>query len=312
MFMFRIISSSNMFKILPAILVVFAFLLSPLQLFAYQSPGKIINYTSDFANILSDSQEQSLNSKLKNFDTETSNEIAVVIIQSLGDETIETYANKIFEEYKLGKEKNDNGVLLLISISERKLRIEVGYGLEGALPDLLAKNIIDDEITPKFKQEKYYEGIDKGIDSIILATRNEYTPSTSEDSDSGFGLINIFQICLFGIFIFIGPLSYAMARSRNSYILGGFLGGVIGIIAAIMFALSGLWIIGIILIIPFVILGLIIDFILSMIGITGLTAMRMAFPNSSIGGSGGGWGGGGGGFSGGGGSSGGGGASGGW
>lgn len=299
-----IFSKKVIFSIICFVLLVFV---SLQPVIAYKSPGPIINYVTDYANVLTESEEINLNQKLKAYDDESTNEIGIVTINSLDGDTIENFAVKLFEEYKYGKSDRDNGVLLLISIQDKKFRIEVGYGLEGALTDLESKDILDDVITPEFKKSNYYAGIDKGADAIIEATKGEYTSNSSASSNSLGGIFeSIFPIVFFFFIVLIGPLSYAMARSRNSYILGMIIGLVFGITLAIILAYNGLWWLGLILLIPSVIVGFIIDFILSMMGVTGLMALNSAMPRS------GGFGGGGGGFSGGGGRSGGGGASGGW
>jgi uncharacterized protein len=146
---------------------------------AYSSPGKPVNYVSDFANVLTDSQEAQLNSKLEAEEKNTSNEISVVTINSLDGDTIENYAVKLFEEYKIGKKDKDNGALLLIAVNDHKLRIEVGYGLEGVLTDLESYQIITNDITPEFKNGNYFSGIDKGTDSIIKSIEGEYTADTN-------------------------------------------------------------------------------------------------------------------------------------
>lgn len=286
------------------ILLPLVFILIYLNVYAYRSPGAIVNYVSDFSNTLTTEQENVLNEKLKTFDAETSNEIAVVLIRSLEGDTIENYAVKLFEEYKLGKEKNDNGVLLLVAIEDRKLRIEVGYGLEGALTDLQSSQIISNDITPFFKKNDYYLGISKGIDSIILATKGEYEGSNVTNSEDDFpGVVIFFIYILLALF---GPFSVAMAKSRYSYWLGGGCGLVVGIIFSVLMVIFIKSWFYIIMILPFVVLGFIIDFILSKLGVRSLNNFGRGFIGS------GGTGFGGGGFHGGGGRSGGGGSSGSW
>src|SRR3989344_3919031 len=100
------------------------------------------------------------------FEASTTNEIAVVTINSLGGDTIENYAVKLFEDWKIGKERDDNGILLLIAKNDRKVRIEVGYGLEGAVPDAISNQIIQKEIVPHFKNNDFAGGIFDGVDSL--------------------------------------------------------------------------------------------------------------------------------------------------
>lgn len=141
--------------------------------FGYYDLGSPKGYVNDYTNTLTIEQLASLESKISNFEKENSNEIAVVIIDSLRGDYIENFAVKLFEAWGIGKEKNDNGILLLIALQDRKMRIEVGYGLEGALTDAESSWIIQ-EMVPLFKQEMYYQGIELSVDRIIAITKGEY------------------------------------------------------------------------------------------------------------------------------------------
>lgn len=136
----------------------------------------------DDAKVLSAETAQALERSLKTFEDSTTNQIAVLIISSLEGETVEDYALRVAEAWKLGSAKNDNGVLLLISINDRKMRIEVGEGLEGPLPDALCSRIIRNEIAPAFRRQDYDAGITAGVNSIMLAIKGEYN---AENSSSG-------------------------------------------------------------------------------------------------------------------------------
>ncbi len=178
--------------------------------FAQKSEGitsdtKIKNYVTDETSTLTQNQITSLETKLSNFEKETSNQVVVYVIATLGGESLEETSYEIAEKNGIGQKSKNNGVLLFIVINDRKLRIEVGYGLEGALPDALAGQIIRNEITPKFKQGKYYEGIDAGVDAIILATKGEYVQDKKYvEREKGFGVgccgIPIMVLIIFGFF----------------------------------------------------------------------------------------------------------------
>ncbi len=141
-----------------------------LPVLAYSSLGKATAFVNDYTNTLSSDQIANLNQKIEAFKEETSNEIAVAIISDLNGDTIENYAVKLFEEWQIGQADVDNGILLLISLNDRMMRIEVGYGLEGALPDAYSYQIINNILKPAFRQNDYYGGIDKAISSIMSAT----------------------------------------------------------------------------------------------------------------------------------------------
>lgn len=134
----------------------------------------------DQAGILDASTESMLEATLQQEEDSTSNQIVVLTIASLNDETIEEFALRAFETYKLGQEKKDNGVLLLVAPNDKKVRIEVGYGLEGALPDARCGKIIQNDIVPAFKTGNYEQGVVNGIHSIISAIHGEYTADAKD------------------------------------------------------------------------------------------------------------------------------------
>ena len=129
---------------------------------------------TDIAGVLSPEQKQALENKLVAIDDSSSNQIAVVILPTLEGNPIEEYATKLFREWGIGNTKTNNGILLLIAVQDKKIRIEVGYGLEGAIPDITAINIIDNDLKPAFRAGAYYEGIDKATDNIAKAAVGEY------------------------------------------------------------------------------------------------------------------------------------------
>jgi uncharacterized protein len=141
---------------------------------------------NDAAGVLSKEQVEILEQKLVALDDSTSNQIAVVLIRTLDDYPIEEYANKLFREWGIGSKKN-NGVLLIAAIDDRKVRIEVGYGLEGAIPDIIANNIIRYELGPSFKEGNYYRGIDRATDAIAKAAVGEYKVKRNKNKGEGEG-----------------------------------------------------------------------------------------------------------------------------
>lgn len=155
---------------------------------------------TDMAGVLSAEEIQVLENKLVAIDDSSSNQIAVVILPTLDGYPIEEYANKLFREWGIGNKKSRNGVLLLIAIQDKKIRIEVGYGLEGAIPDITANNIIDKDIKPAFRAGAYFEGIDKATDDIAKAAVGEYkvarTKKPSGKSSGALFVLIIFVILL--------------------------------------------------------------------------------------------------------------------
>jgi uncharacterized protein len=205
-------------KIFPAFLL---FLFFPLFLFSQSSKsvdnstpldtvkdgGKNISikeYVTDNTGTLSGTEISGLRQKLQNYYKSTSTQIVVYMTGSLGSESLEDVSQRIAEKNGIGKKGKNNGVLLFIAKSDRKLRIEVGYGLEGALPDAISDQIIRKIITPKFKKNDYYGGISDGVDAIMAATIGEFKADKDDSGSDGIctvGFIAIFII--FGFFVFI-------------------------------------------------------------------------------------------------------------
>ena len=247
------------FKLLSCLVTVFLTLTIP-RVLAYYSLGKPAGHVNDYVGVLTLDQISLLNNKLDAFDKETSNQIAVVIIKNLDGDTIENFAVKLFEEWKIGTAKNDNGVLLLISIDDRKMRIEVGYGLEGALTDLQSSWIINNELTPNFKKGDYYIGIDSAVDKIIAATKGEYV---GETTPSEFGSLGKTIWNIFAVLFFFGWIIYSFLDGLLGSTKSWWFGGVLGVVLALIIGAKNGLVDGLIGLAVFVPLGLLIDFLLS-------------------------------------------------
>ena len=233
------------------------FLLFPFFAGAYYNPGVPAGFVNDYAEMLSSEQRAALEQKLSIFEEETSNEIAVVTIPSLRGDTIENFAVTLFKEWGVGKENRDNGILLLIARDERKIRIEVGYGLEGALTDAQSFQIIDTLMKPAFRAEEYYGGIDEATDAMIVATRGEYI-SYQSDTDSGDS--STFYGATVWFFVIILLQMLRMLAVSKSWWGGGVVGGIAGFFITLFFGLFYIGLAAIAVLIP---LGLLIDFFLS-------------------------------------------------
>lgn len=283
--------------------------------YAYTNPGTPTGFVNDFAQILTAEQKQALEQSLRDFEVQTTHEISVVTIPSLDGDVIEQYANELFADWKIGKEGVDNGVLLLIALEDKKVRIEVGYGLEGALTDAESKYIIDKVIIPAFKNGQFAEGVQAGAETIKQAVVDEVV-ATNVKNHTGFaGFIEKALSIIFSAFEFflvIGIVLFQLVTSilakSKAWWHGGVLGGLVGIAILFFAGLS----IGIISTVVLILFGLLIDYHVS----KSYKAFKAGGSRPwfmSSGRHGGGWSSGGGGFGGfGGGSSGGGGASGGW
>ncbi len=276
----------------------------PVFCLAYENPGAPSGFVNDFAGVFSSEQKSNLEQKLVAFESETSNEISVVTINSLEEDAIENFAVELFKDWGIGKAGQDNGILVLIALEERKMRIEVGYGLEGALTDAQSFWIIDEVMKPAFRQDDYYGGVNGALDKIIGATKGEFVPEQKED-ESKMSAKSFEWIIGLAVFLFMW-LASILGRSK-SWWTGGVLGGIAGVVLGLIF---GFLFVGVIALAALVPLGLLFDFLVSQSYQKAKAAGRH-YPWWIGGGSG--QSGSGGGFSGfGGGGSGGGGASGGW
>ncbi len=279
--------------------------LLPFSVLAFTVPQNPTGFVQDYAGMLSADEISQLETKLQNFEKATTNEIAVVTISSLDGDVIENVAQDIFTKWGIGKKDKNNGVLLLISLADRKTRIQTGYGVEGDLTDIATSYIQSDIITPAFRDGKYFDGINGAVDKMIeaLGGNNIVPENYPAVSNVPWGLVAFSFIVIFQM------LSSLLGSSR-SWWGGGVLGGVIGI-ALWHFILSPVYI-GLPVVVILILIGLLFDFIVSRAYAHKSTTGRFP-PWFFWGGGGFGGGGGGGGFGGfGGGGSGGGGSSGSW
>ena len=155
----------------------------PFMANAYTSPGQPSGFVNDFAGVISEQAEYELEAFLADYEKQTSNEISVAIIKELRDETIETYAVQLFEEWGIGKKGQDNGALFLVAVDDNKMRIETGYGLEGDLTDIESKRIVSTVVPPYFRSDDWDEGVRAAVVGMISAIGGEYTPSASVARD---------------------------------------------------------------------------------------------------------------------------------
>lgn len=169
-------------------------------------------YANDFTSTLSNSELYTLNSALKSFEDSTSNQVVFLMISSLNGYPLESYTYEVASKNKIGSKKNNNGVLFFVAKDDRKMRIEVGYGLEGALPDALANSILRNEVKPYFKRGDYYAGVASGLNAIMKATIGEYTNENRDKDDGGGGFP-------FGIIVMI--IIFIILSSRGGRGKGG-------------------------------------------------------------------------------------------
>lgn len=187
-------------QILRRYLSVLVFLLIPLTLIAQDFPSESTGMVSDFANVFTSSEQQRLETKLRNYRDSTTNVIAVATLPDLKGYDIQQVGTELFNEWRMWHEERYNGVLLLIAPNERKVRIEVGYGLEGAITDAMSSRIIREVITPEFRSGNFYAGIDKATTIMIDLAEGEFEGRMPESSSSGED--DLVSTIIFILFIF--------------------------------------------------------------------------------------------------------------
>lgn len=144
-------------------------------LFADDFPAKSTTLVTDFTGTLAENERLQLEQKLVTFNDSTSTQVAVVMLSSVGNYDISDYAVQLFNRWGIGQQNKNNGVLILVAKDDRKVWITTGYGIEGVLPDVLCKRIIDNDITPHFKNGDFYDGIDAATTSIMSLVKGEFT-----------------------------------------------------------------------------------------------------------------------------------------
>ncbi len=202
------------------------------------NPAKAVN---DFANILAPFQRQALEQKLDAYNDSTSSAILIITVPDLQGYDIAQVSLKYLRDWGIGVKGKNNGVVILVSKNDHKARIETGYGMEGVLPDILAKQIIDERMIPFFKNNDYYAGFDNAVDAIIQAAAGEYKadPNAQNNNNVTIGkIIPVVIIFLVILFLFSGKGgggggSYMSGKGSRSFLggalpwflLGNMLGG---------------------------------------------------------------------------------------
>ncbi|MFA5397982.1 MAG: TPM domain-containing protein, partial [Methanogenium sp.] len=211
----------NVFK--STILIISSILfLSPALVYSLDVP-EYHNWVNDYANVIDDDVESVLNNTIAEFEEKTSSEITVVTINSLDGENLEDFSMKIADNWKVGKEDKDNGIMLLFAIAEKRVRLEVGYGLEGVINDAKAGRILDDCVVEFRDEGDYTNAAKNGVECIIQEIGTEEW--TEEQSGSGSAILLFIIIGFFGLFFICAIFSSSSGGSIGS----GFIGGGIGL-----------------------------------------------------------------------------------
>jgi uncharacterized protein len=197
-----------------------------------QNFPELTGYVNDTAGLLSPQGKAELETKLAQLEKDTTAQVFFATVKSLEGDTVEDYANRLFEKWKIGKKDKNNGVLFLVALDDRKMWIEIGYGLEPVITDGRAGRIRDNDVIPRFKQNDYEGGIKAGVASIEKYIREGTTPAPLEENPVK-SMLGNYVMVFFILSIITIYLSGFMARSKNVW-----LGGIWGAIAGIVMGLS--------------------------------------------------------------------------
>lgn len=210
-----------------------AVLIGATAIAAAQSLPQPVGRVNDFANVIDPATEAEIDRRLEQLEQQTSSEISVATIQSLGGISSTDYANRLFKQWGVGQANSDNGVLVVIAIEDRDMAIEVGYGLEGVLPDGLAGQVIRDDFTPRFRDNDYPGGIRNGVMRLaeIVEKQQVLTPEQlAQFNDSGGDDVPVWiMIPFFGLFVAIGFGMLGVGlRTKTGFptMFGSFFGGM--------------------------------------------------------------------------------------
>jgi uncharacterized protein len=218
----------------------------------------INKYVNDFANLLSDTKEAELEKLLGDNYASTTNQLVVVTVNNISGDYIENYSIKLAEKIKAGSAQNDNGVIFLIAKDDRKVRIEVGYGLEDKLTDLKTSRIINEVVTPAFKSGDYESGVMGGVRDILRVTSGAEYAGENGDNKNIIKQSSIEQwtVSVIMILFFVFPWLAAILGRTKAWWLGGVIGFVV---AALLF----LFLLKTLLVFLLVVFGLLFDYVVS-------------------------------------------------
>jgi uncharacterized protein len=207
---------------------------------------------TDLTGTLDSAQQAALDQKLKAFQARKGSQVAVLLVPTTAPEAIEQYSIRVVDAWKPGRKKVDDGVLLLVAKDDRRVRIEVGYGLEGALPDAIANRIINENIVPAFRTGDFAGGVSQGVDRILSVIDGEPLPPPPEPSSGNSeGLRGAMPILLLVVFAGGGILRRLLGRVPGAAATGG----VIGVLAWFLSGAIGLAVLGALVAFVFTLVG---------------------------------------------------------
>ena len=203
----------------------------------------LAGHVTDLTATLTPAQKESLEQTLAAFEARKGSQLAVLLLPTTAPEGIDQYALRVAEQWKIGRAKVDDGAILVVAKDDRTLRLEVGYGLEGALSDIVSKRIISDTIVPRFKQGDYYGGIDAGVAQIIRVVDGEALPAPASQRTQGpDDLRQMFPFLLIVVLVVGGVLRNTIGKLAGSVVTGALVGVLAWLLlgAVLLAVLAGL------------------------------------------------------------------------
>ncbi|MBO0330580.1 TPM domain-containing protein [[Muricauda] lutisoli] len=207
---------------------------------AQQEYPKLTEIVTDNAQIFTQQQLEELRNKLYQFESKTTNQLVILTIDALGNETIEKYALEVFNQNRLGQEGEDNGILILFSKLDREVRIEVGYGLEPYITDAVASRIIRNTMIPRFKDEDYFGGLDAATNQIIEFLNNpdaleEFNAEIEAEAEMPWWLLGVIGLFLM-MFVAVGGFVFYKGYSTLIEIIRGIFIGKLAVVRGVFMA----------------------------------------------------------------------------
>ena len=213
------------------VVLLFGFALASADVAGEVAVPPLTSRVTDLTGTLSGGAVARIEAKLKDFEAKKGSQVAVLIVPTTQPEEIEQYGIRVEDTWKLGRKGVDDGVYLIVAKNDRRVRIEVSYGLEGALPDAVANRIITETITPHFKQGDFDGGVEAGVNQIISVINGEPLPAPDRKWERHGGLGNLLPVLLIVVFVVSGVLRAMFGRLFGSLATGGLAGGIVWLLS---------------------------------------------------------------------------------
>ena len=224
--------------------IFFLFLLVSFCANAQQQFYELRDYVTDSADVFTPDQVLDLNQRLLDFEEKTTNQLVVVTIEELGFETIESYANGLFNQNGIGQKGKDNGLLILFSESDRKVRIEVGYGLEPYITDAVASRIIRNTMVPNFKEEEYFKGVNEASNQLMQFLNDpdalaEFKQEIADAENNSQRISYVFAGIFLLIFTAVGGFFFLKTYKNTIEVFRGIFMGKLGVVPGLFMLIAG-------------------------------------------------------------------------